>query len=722
MPKRRELQSLLILTAAALVLHAKELAGRRPYWRDTMRLYVPVKHYLAEVLRRGEWPVWWPFDSAGAPLLADPQFSVFHPSTLAYLILPFWPAFLLQDVIGTWLALVGAWLLARALRQPPLAALVGAILYGGCGYLVSLSEFQFMKLSAGMMPWYAWALIRAVERGGAWWVAPPAAMGLLLLGGDPQAAVLASIFGLAVVLARRGVPSAKAAAASALAPIGGALLAAVQLLPAQAIVSETARRGSMTELNDWPLAWMDVVSLALPFDNGTAGFVRSICLGVAGLALIFASLAGISRRRVQVLWALVLLGVWLALGDAFGLNWMARKVIPYWSVFRFPIKSVLLALLAAALLAGEGFRLLELPRAPAVRWARISGVAGAAILSVASVAFAQRPAAALVLLALFAAIATAVMMLPSSRMAAALFCIQVLVTGAFLLKTTSPDFYDAPPLVQALKDAGVGLTGASFDRFDEGIGSNVEGAYVERAAVGGRSQSFGALWNFPILGFSSPAASWRVVTIFGGGRIPFEIYARTFGLYGVGYVVITPDLLQWHPLPVVASEPEFHYSLAKLQRSLPRAYAVHRARPVVNVTAFKDQLLSGAVRPGREVFIEGNVPPIAQTRPDQLAVPASIVSRTNGTVAIEADLPWPGFIVLNEAAYKGWTVRVDGARAAALIANGCMRAVEAGQGRHRIEWLYEAPGLRLGLWISVWSWLVVIVIALALRRGSPART
>src|SRR4051812_37744494 len=95
----------LALVTAALALHARQLAGGVPYWRDSHLLFVPGKRFLAESLRAGRLPEWWPWDSAGAPFLAQPLFSTFHPTSLLYVALPFWDAMTWQDLAGTALAL-----------------------------------------------------------------------------------------------------------------------------------------------------------------------------------------------------------------------------------------------------------------------------------------------------------------------------------------------------------------------------------------------------------------------------------------------------------------------------------------------------------------------------------------------------------------------------------------------------------------------------------------
>ena len=177
----RRLGPAIALVLAAIWLHHDILLGRRYYFRDTTLLYAPAKFFLARLLKAGVLPQWWPWDGAGAPMLAQPIFSTFHPTTLLYLILPFWRAFAAQDVAATAMALAGTYFLARSLSQSRRAAIVAAIFFAANGYVIGLTEHQFMKLSAATMPWYWYALLEADRRGRDWLVAPAVAMGLLLM-------------------------------------------------------------------------------------------------------------------------------------------------------------------------------------------------------------------------------------------------------------------------------------------------------------------------------------------------------------------------------------------------------------------------------------------------------------------------------------------------------------------------------------------------------------
>src|SRR3954470_12225842 len=68
------------------------------FFRDTARLYWPVKRHIAERLARGELPLWYPWSEAGTSLLGQLTPALFHPFTLLYLPLPFELAFKLNHL------------------------------------------------------------------------------------------------------------------------------------------------------------------------------------------------------------------------------------------------------------------------------------------------------------------------------------------------------------------------------------------------------------------------------------------------------------------------------------------------------------------------------------------------------------------------------------------------------------------------------------------------
>ncbi|NPA30851.1 MAG: YfhO family protein, partial [Chloroflexi bacterium] len=99
-------------------------------------------------------------------------------------------------------------------------------------------------------------------------------------------------------------------------------------------------------------------------------------------------------------------------------------------------------------------------------------------------------------------------------------------------------------------------------------------------------------------------------------------------------------------------------------------------------------------------------------RPDCTAArPARVTRWTPNRVIVQAQ--GPGRLVLSEAAYPTWQVRVDG-RPVAAEARGPWRAVTLPPGPHRVEWLLRPWDLALG-------WAVAAATGLALLTKQRMR-
>ena len=74
--------------------------------------------------------------------------------------------------------------------------------------------------------------------------------------------------------------------------------------------------------------------------------------------------------------------------------------------------------------------------------------------------------------------------------------------------------------------------------------------------------------------------------------------------------------------------------------------------------------------------------------------------------------------MLLDAWAPGWSATVDGAPARIELAEGLVRAVAVGSGRHVIAFRYTAPGLHLGAAISLTGWLlwIAVVARMTIRR------
>ncbi len=393
--------------------------GVQLYYRDTGRLYYPVKLYIAQALARGELPLWDRMTEAGASLLGQLTPGLLHPFTLLYVALPFDLAFKLNHLLALLFAGLGAWRLSRRIGASEWASLAAAIAYGGSGYLVSMAASNLpYALGAATVPVAVDALLGFLERRGAahlLWAA--AALALAGYAGEPQSMLLAGLIGgVWAILRGAGMDGIRGAARGAgLVVSWGVIavcLAAPVALPAVVQLRRSTRFSGVTAeeremfANDparliglfVPRAFDDVAERGTGpearrglsyfqeyFDPDRPPFSDSIIFGAP--ALLFALCGAWAGRRGRIL----LLGAAaLALastGQALGLDRALFLFVPLARLFRYSEKLIAPALLLFSLAAALGVDRALGSTARAAGWFA-AGAGAAAIACVAGMAVA----------------------------------------------------------------------------------------------------------------------------------------------------------------------------------------------------------------------------------------------------------------------------------------------------------------------------------------------
>jgi len=215
-----------------------------PVLRDVTFQIQPWLLFARRELRAGRLPGWNPYQFAGSPFWANGQSAPLFPLHLLFTALPLQLGFILLPWLRLVLGGCGVWMLARELGLGPQAALLAALTFALSGMPVSFVLFP-MGNALALVPWVFWAVERVAVAGrGALvpavaWLA--AAAGLQLLGGHPETAAHTALLSL-LYLAMRGTARPAAAWLGwAAGWLGGAALAAVQLLPLALTLPETAR-------------------------------------------------------------------------------------------------------------------------------------------------------------------------------------------------------------------------------------------------------------------------------------------------------------------------------------------------------------------------------------------------------------------------------------------------------------------------------------------------
>jgi len=390
---------LLLLT---LLFFPGAFSGGAFYYRDLFRVHHPAKTFgLESVAVAGELPRWSGGHSLGQPFLADPNFTVFSPSNLLYQVLPFNFAFNLHVVFHVFLCGLFTLLLARHLRFSWPAALVAAAALACGGFTLSLGNFYNAVASACYLPlilhlFFAGCVRRPGEGAPRHRLTAGLAAGaglalaLQFLGGEPvylflTAGLLLLSTGAGLVLRRLYI--GRTALFLLLSASLAAMTAAVQLLPAAALIPWTGR-GSGFTLEEaalhsvHPFRLLELVCPGLFGDphaltfwgfwghgwfDGSFPYIISVYTGAGLLLLALAALFGGRRRLALVLWAGVLFFVLLALGRYAPLFPALFKLVPGAAVIRYPVKFLFPALACLALLSGLGAEL---------AWGRSAGVTG----------------------------------------------------------------------------------------------------------------------------------------------------------------------------------------------------------------------------------------------------------------------------------------------------------------------------------------------------------
>jgi hypothetical protein len=133
-----------------------------------------------------------------------------------------------------------------------------------------------------------------------------------------------------------------------------------------------------------------------------------------------------------------------------------------------------------------------------------------------------------------------------------------------------------------------------------------------------------------------------------------------------------------------------------------RARWVACSRGVPDGGAALAALGSGSFDPDEIVVIEGDLPDVdAACLGVNTAGSVTWIESTPGRLTLEVEADRAGWLLLSDAWYPGWTVRVDGAAQPVYRADYLFRGVAVQAGSHRVEFEYQPVTLWLGALLSL---------------------
>jgi hypothetical protein len=304
----------LIMPVATILFYSIPLFSRQAtiHW-DLAEISYPAQKFFAESVRAGKLPQWTPYLDSGIPFLAESRTGAWNPLH--------WPLFLVgitsigikpvgikpgtlawELALHAFLALAGAYLLARKLFGARGPAFLSAIFYGFGGFFAAHSSLLGQFEAAALLPWLIWATLIAVETGRVRWIAATGLIGgLIVLAGDGPA-TLVSLLTLAFITIALRASWRRAVVVVVPTAILAALLGSILLLPAMELHSQSHPAPSGATFHFAPLATLiaaDYYGLVSGVYSGPEDPRQYYLYG--GLLLLPLAIAGFARREKVVL-------------------------------------------------------------------------------------------------------------------------------------------------------------------------------------------------------------------------------------------------------------------------------------------------------------------------------------------------------------------------------------------------------------------------------------
>ncbi|MDB5097612.1 MAG: hypothetical protein JWM80_2033 [Cyanobacteria bacterium RYN_339] len=218
----------------------------------------------------------------------------------------------------------------------------------------------------------------------------------------------------------------------------------------------------------------------------------------------------------------------------------------------------------------------------------------------------------------------------------------------------------------------------------------------------------------------------RALNADAGGATNFELLHATFqpdllDLVNVRYLLAARGTRQGdrlearlrqeplHFMPVLADQNVQVYENRQVE---PRARVLYAADHAPDAAA---RLVAAPTRWHDHVLLEGPT----DLGQDEAPTPttATIVARTPSSLTVEAAAKAPGWLVVSEGVYPGWSATVDGQPAAVEAADLAFRAVKLAPGAHRVTFRYAPPELPLAAAITLAALLACLLLLFG-RRGA----
>ncbi len=377
----REKEFWLLVLLGILYFHRPLFMRETFYFRDLALHFFFQKQLFADFLKAWELPLWNIYQQGGQPYIAGLSNAPFYPINFLFVLFPVIKAFNLSIVLHLMSYSVFTYLLSRVIGLKPLSSFIAGLVYGFCGYALSLANMGGLLMSMPYVPlllvfWHLYLL----EGKGKWLITTVIAGVLQVFAAAPGISVLSMLFLLGWTLCYPYPHRSLWRRCVSWLLLGICIIgiASVQIFPTLEMVSQSSRGRGLTysQFTAWSLSPKRLPEFFLPEFLGNintlynpekhywgmtaldekGAFILSIYIGALTLALT--CWGGLCRRddprfpfRARFfLFVLFISSLLLSFGRLLPFFPFLYQTIPLISVFRYPIKFLAAGILPVALL------------------------------------------------------------------------------------------------------------------------------------------------------------------------------------------------------------------------------------------------------------------------------------------------------------------------------------------------------------------------------------
>jgi hypothetical protein len=197
-----------------------------------------------------------------------------------------------------------------------------------------------------------------------------------------------------------------------------------------------------------------------------------------------------------------------------------------------------------------------------------------------------------------------------------------------------------------------------------------------------------------------------------------KLNPKILGMLNVKYVV-TMEEIDESGLILDHIQPTHEYvGYMKTQRTkdvyvyentqfLPRAFVVHDAKIMEDVTTTMADILSDEFNPKEYVILHEDIDVELENAGDFESADVTYVSSHEFRVQIQTTNP--GFLVISQNWYPGWIAYDNGEMKQIQRANYAFSAVHIDAGAHDIRFVYNPVSFNIGKYITLWTSVILLV-------------